>query len=168
MNSLVEIGDITQRIFTIRGVKVMLDRDLAELYEVETRILKRNVRRHLKRFPADFMFELTSQEFTSLRSQIGISKRGGTRYMPMAFTEQGVAMLSGILNSDRAIAVNILIMRAFVHLRQLIADHAEFKRELEALRNQTKERFEVVFTVLDKLVSDENESSGKIGFIKKE
>ena len=168
MNSLVEIGEITQRIFTIRGVKVMLDRDLAELYEVETRILKRNVRRHIKRFPADFMFELTSQEFTSLRSQFGISKRGGTRYMPMAFTEQGVAMLSGILNSDRAIEVNILIMRAFVQLRQMVANHAELKRELEALRNQTEERFEVVFTVLDKLVSDENGSPGKIGFIKKE
>ena len=168
MNSLVEIGEITQRIFTIRGVKVMLDRDLAELYEVETRILKRNVRRHIKRFPSDFMFELTSQEFTSLGSQFGISKRGGTRYMPMAFTEQGVAMLSGILNSDRAIQVNILIMRAFVQLRQMVANHEEFRRELEALRNQTEERFEVVFTVLDKLVSDEDGSAGKIGFIKKE
>jgi hypothetical protein len=103
MGQIIAIEDIAQRIYFIRGFKVMLDRDLAELYEVETRILKRNVRRHIKRFPSDFMFELSYQEFKSLTSQFGMSNRGGTRYMPMAFTEQGVAMLSGILNSKRAI-----------------------------------------------------------------
>jgi len=103
MGQIIAIEDIAQRIYFIRGFKVMLDRDLAELYEVETRILKRNVRRHIKRFPSDFMFELSYQEFKSLTSQFGMSNRGGTRYMPMAFTEQGVAMLSGIPNSKRAI-----------------------------------------------------------------
>ena len=94
MVDIVPIEQIVSKIYWLRGVKVMLDRDLATLYEVETRILKRNVRRHIKRFPDDFMFELSYQEFAGLRSQFGISNRGGTRYMPMAFTEQGVAMLS--------------------------------------------------------------------------
>jgi hypothetical protein len=168
MVDIVPIEQIVSKIYLLRGVKVMLDRDLAELYEVETRILKRNVRRHIKRFPDDFMFELSYQEFASLRSQIGTSNRGGTRYMPMAFTEQGVAMLSGILNSDRAIEVNIQIMRAFVRLRHIIADNAELKRALDELRNQTEERFQVVFTVLDQLVSHNDEAKRKIGFIEDE
>ena len=105
------------------------------------------------------------QEVMSLKSQIGISNRGDTWYVPMAFTEQGVAMLSGILNSDRAIEVNIQIMRAFVKLRQMVLDHAEIKRELEELRSQTDERFQVVFTVLDKLVNEGEEEKRKIGFI---
>jgi hypothetical protein len=103
MGQIVAIEDIAQRIYFIRGVKVMLDWDQAKLYEVETRILKRNVRRHIKRFPSDFMFELSYQEFMNLRCQIGTSNRGDTRYRPIAFTEQSVAMLSGILNSKRAI-----------------------------------------------------------------
>ena len=167
MGQIIAIEDIVQRIYFIRGFKVMLDRDLAELYEVETRILKRNVRRHIKRFPSDFMFELSYKEFKSLISQFGMSNRGGTRYMPMAFTEQGVAMLSGILNSDRAIEVNIQIMRAFVKLRQMVLDHAELKQELAEFRSQTDERFEVVFTVLDKLVNKGEEDKRKIGFIEK-
>jgi hypothetical protein len=168
MADIIPIDQIVKKIYWLRGVKVMLDRDLAVLYEVETRILKRNVRRHIKRFPDDFMFELSYQEFTGLRSQFGISNRGGTRYMPMAFTEQGVAMLSGILNSDRAIEVNIQIMRAFVQLRHLIADNAELKRALDELRNQTEEQFQVVFTVLDELVSHDDKEKRKIGFIKNE
>ena len=167
MNQLIEIRDITQRIYTIRGVRVLLDRDLAELYEVETKVLKQAVRRNAKRFPSDFMFELTYQEFKNLRSQIVTSSWGGARYKPMAFTEQGVAMLSGILNSDRAIDVNIQIMRAFVQLRHMVIDHAELKRELEELRSQTEERFQVVFTVLDRLVADDSASNKKIGFIDK-
>jgi hypothetical protein len=165
MGQIVAIEDIEQRIYFIRGVKVMLDRDLASLYEVEKKVLKRNVKRHIKRFPADFMFELSYQEFMNLRRQFGTSNRGGTRYMPMAFTEQRLAMLSGILNSDRAVEVNIQIMRVFVKLRQMVLDHAELKRELEELRNQTDERFQVVFTVLDKLVNEGEEEKRKIGFI---
>jgi hypothetical protein len=165
MGQIITIEDIAQRIYFIRGVKVMLDRDLASLYEVEKKVLKRNVKRHIKRFPADFMFELSYQEFMNLRRQFGTSNRGGTRYMPMAFTEQRLAMLSGILNSDRAVEVNIQIMRVFVKLRQMVLDHAELKRELEELRNQTDERFQVVFTVLDKLVNEGEEEKRKIGFI---
>jgi ORF6N domain len=165
VNQLIEIKDISQRIYTIRGVRVLLDRDLAELYEVETKALKQAVRRNAKRFPSDFMFELTYQEFKNLRSQIVTSSWGGTRYKPMAFTEQGVAMLSGILNSDRAIDVNISIMRAFVHLRHIAVEHAELKREVEALRKQTEERFEIVFTELDKLIVDDEGADKKIGFI---
>ncbi len=165
MNQIVAINDIAKRVYNIRGAKVILDRDLAELYDVETKVLKRNVRRHIDRFPQDFMFELTADEFQNLRSQIDTSSWGGTRYMPMAFTEQGVAMLSGILNSKNAVRVNIQIMRAFVQLRHLVIDHSELKRELDALRDQTEERFEVVFTVLDRLVSDDSSSDKKIGFI---
>ena len=168
MVDIVPIEQIVSKIYWLRGVKVLLDRDLATLYDVETRILKRNVRRHIKRFPDDFMFELSYQEFAGLRSQFGISNRGGTRYMPMAFTEQGVAMLSGILNSDRAIEVNIQIMRAFVQLRHLIADNAELKSALDELRNQTEEQFQVVFTVLDQLVSHDDKEKQKIGFIENE
>jgi hypothetical protein len=164
VNQLVAIDDVAQRIYTVRGVKVMLDRDLAELYEVQTKVLKQAVRRHIKRFPADFMFELSYQEFKDLRSQIVTSRWGGSRYKPMAFTEQGLAMLSGILNSDRAIKVNIQIMRAFVQLRHIAVEHADLKREVEALRSQTEERFQIVFEALDKLLA-EDESVKVIGFV---
>ncbi|BBO77478.1 DNA-binding protein [Desulfosarcina widdelii] len=168
MSQLVEVNDITQRIYTVRGVKVMLDRDLADLYGVETKRLKEQVRRNIDRFPKDFMFELSNLEFRNLRSQIATSSWGGPRYVPMAFTEQGVAMLSSVLHSKKAIQINVQIMRAFVQLRHLVLDHAELKREVAALRSQTEERFEVVFTVLDKLMSDDNESKNKIGFVKKD
>ena len=149
MVSLISVEDIAKRIYFIRGIKVMLDRDLAELYEVETRVLNQAVRRHTKRFPEDFMFQLTKTEFNNLKSQFVISSWGGVRKMPLAFTEQGVAMLSGILNSDKAIEVNIQIMRAFVKLRHMILDHDELKRELDELRKEMNERFQIVFTVLD-------------------
>ncbi len=164
MNELIELNAITSRIYTIRGVKVMLDRDLAELYEVKTKALKQAVKRQIKRFPSDFMFELTNQEFKDLRSQIVTSSWGGARYKPMAFTEQGLAMLSGILQSDRAIDVNIQIMRAFVKVRQMILYHAELKQEIDELRNQTEERFQIVFEVFDKLLADD-ESVRVIGFV---
>ena len=136
MVNLISVEDIAKRIYFIRGIKVMLDRDLAELYEVETRVLNQAVRRHTKRFPEDFMFQLTKTEFNNLKSQFVISSWGGVRKMPLAFTEQGVAMLSGILNSDKAIEVNIQIMRAFVKLRHMILDHDELKRELDELRKE--------------------------------
>ncbi|MDA8140228.1 MAG: ORF6N domain-containing protein [Desulfobacteraceae bacterium] len=165
MNQLIALNDITLWIYAIRGVKVMLDRDLAELYEVETKALKRSVRRHSNRFPQDFMFELTADELQNLRSQIDTSSWGGTRYLPMAFTEQGVAMLSGILNSERAAEVNIQIMRAFVQLRHFLIDHVELKRELDEFRKETNERFKIVFTVIDQLISADQEAEPKIGFI---
>ncbi len=165
MNQIISANGIVQRIYAVRGVKVMLDRDLAELYEVQTKVLKQAVRRNIRRFPSDFMFELTNEEFSDLRSQIVTSNRGGTRYPPMAFTEQGVAMLSGILNSDRAIEVNIQIMSAFVQLRHIAVEQTALKREIEALRQQTEERFEIVFTVLDQLIADDEAPAKQIGFI---
>ncbi len=167
MNELIELNDISSRIYTIRGIKVMLDRDLAELYGVETKRLKEQARRNIDRFPTDFMFQLSKEEFQNWRSQFATSKsdKKGLRYAPLAFTEQGVAMLSGVLHSKRAIQINVQIMRAFVQLRHFVIEHTELKREVEQLRNQTEERFEIVFEVLDKLVSDGKSSNRKIGFI---
>ena len=170
MKHLVSVDDIATRIYHIRGYKVLLDRDIAELYGVETKRLKEQVRRNIDRFPSDFMFELTKEELADWRPQIATSNsdKMGLRHAPMAFTEQGVAMLSSVLRSKRAIQVNVQIMRAFVRLRQIVLDHAELKSEVEDLRKQTDERFQVVFTVLDKLVNAEDESPRKIGFIENE
>src|ERR1700730_13723892 len=144
------LKSIQNRIYEIRGERVMLDRDLAALYETETKALNLAVKRNLKRFPRDFMFQLTKQEFDNLRFQIEASEnnnslrlqnvtskgRGGTRYLPYAFTEQGVAMLSGILNSDKAIKMNIAIMRAFVEVRRVLLKQPDLKEQL----NEIKER----------------------------
>ncbi|RTZ99596.1 MAG: ORF6N domain-containing protein [Deltaproteobacteria bacterium] len=166
MTDIVPIEQIASKIYFIRGAKVMLDRDLAALYEVETRILKRNVRRHIKRFPPDFMFELSKEEFNNWRSQFGISNgdRKGLRYAPMAFTEQGVAMLSSVLNSDRAIEVNIQIMRTFTKIRHMISANEEIKKEVDELRQQTQEGFKQVFEIFDRLVAIEEKPKRKIGF----
>lgn len=171
MNKRIAVEEIARRIYAIRGVKVMLDRDLAELYEVETRALKQAVRRNIDRFPPDFMFELSKDELAHWRSQFVTSNadKMGLRYAPMAFSEQGVAMLSSVLKSKRAVQVNIQIMRAFVKIRRMIVDHAELKRELEELKKLTEERFQIVFTVLEELVTEEeNEVKRKIGFIEKQ
>ena len=144
MTTIVPIERITSKIYFIRNRKVMLDKDLAELYGVETRVMNQAVKRHKKRFPNDFLFQLSKSEYEFLISQFVISKksgRGGVRKMPYAFTEQGVAMLSGILNSDRAIAVNIQIMRTFIRLRQAIVDNTDLRKELEELKQITDERF---------------------------
>ena len=134
-----ELQVIRNKIYEIRGQKVMLDFDLAGLYGSETKRLKEAVRRNLKRFPCDFMFELTKEEFESLRSQIASSnKRGGTRYMPFAFTEQGVAMLSSVLNSESAIEINISIMRAFVTVRQYLSSLNSTTKEIEELKQRMK------------------------------
>lgn len=134
-----ELQVIQNKIYEVRGQKVMLDFDLAELYGSETKRLKEAVRRNLKRFPSDFMFELTKEEFDSLRSQIASSnKRGGTRYMPFAFTEQGVAMLSSVLNSESAIEINISIMRAFVTVRQYLSSVSNTTKEIEELKLRMK------------------------------
>ena len=166
MNQLIELDDITSRIYTIRGVKVMLDRDLASLYGVETRVLKQAVRRNIDRFPDDFMFDLSKQELKEWRSQFVTSNadKMGLRYPPMAFSEQGVAMLSSVLKSKQAIQVTIQIMRAFVRIRKIVFDNAELRSELEALREQTEERFQIVFEVLDKLLAKEG-SARVIGFV---
>jgi len=154
---------VMNKIYVIKTQKVMLDSDLAELYGVETKALKQAVRRNLGRFPEDFMFELTEMEFESLRSQIVTSKigRGGTRYTPMVFTEQGVAMLSSVLNSEKAISVNIQIIRIFTRIRQMLSDNTELRLGIEELRKKTEnntKNIEVVFQYLDELLDKkENE-----------
>jgi len=171
MTTIVPIERITSKIYFIRNRKVMLDKDLAELYSVETRVLNQAVKRHKKRFPDDFMFQLSKSEYEFLISQFVISKksgRGGVRKMPYAFTEQGVAMLSGILNSDRAIAVNIQIMRTFIRLRQMVLDNADLRKELEDLKQISEERFRIVFETLDQLINIEKNPKKKIGFTVKE
>lgn len=127
---------IINKIYSVRGQKVMLDRDLAELYQVETKQLKRQVRRNIERFPEDFMFEITKEEFDNLRSQIGTSNWGGTRYVPMVFTEQGVSMLSSVLNSDVAIKVNIQIIRTFTKMREMLLTNKDFLMELENIKQK--------------------------------
>jgi hypothetical protein len=155
-------------ILVVRGQKVMLDSALAELYGVETKQLKRAVRRNIKRFPPDFMFELTLKEFDDLRCQFDTSNWGGVRYKPMAFTEQGVAMLSSVLNSKRAIEVNILIMRAFVRLREMISSHKELLRKLDEMEMKYDEQFRVVFEAMRQLMAPLERERKKIGFEVKE
>jgi hypothetical protein len=156
---------IESRILLLRGQKVMLDAHLAELYEVQTKALTRAVRRNLERFPGDFMFELTTEEFQNLRRQFGASSRwGGRRYPPYAFTEQGVAMLSSVLRSKRAVLVNIEIMRAFVRLRQMLATHADFQRRLDELERKYDARFKAVFDAIRELMSPPKRARKPIGF----
>ena len=154
---------ISNKIYLIRNQKVMLDRDLADLYQVETKQLKRQVRRNIGRFPDDFMFEITKQENESLRSQFGTLKRGEhSKYVPMVFTEQGIAMLSSVLNSDRAIAVNIKIIRIFIKIREVLTDNLSLKLEIEDIKkklNNHDKNIELVFSYLDELV--EKKESGK-------
>jgi hypothetical protein len=156
-------------IFLIRGQKVILDSDLADLYGVETKALKRAVRRNRARFPEDFMFQLNNQEFIRLRCQNGTSKtgRGGSRYLPYAFTEQGVAMLSGVLTSPRAIKVNIEIMRAFIRLRQLLGTHKELARKLAELEQHLRhhdEQIQAIFDAIRQLMAAPEKPPKKIGF----
>ncbi|WP_291321645.1 ORF6N domain-containing protein [Desulfonatronospira sp.] len=127
--------------------------DLSELYGVEHRVLMQAVKRNLKRFPSDFMFQITREEWANLKSQFVTSRWGGIRKMPFAFTEQGVAMLSSVLNSDQAIQVNIQIMRAFTKLRHLVLDNEELRNEIESLHKETKGKFRIIFETLDHLIS---------------
>ncbi len=167
MDEIVPVENIANRIYLIRGQRVMLDHDLAELYVVETKALKQAVRRNVERFPEDFMFELTRQEFNNLRSQIVTSSWGGVRYLPMAFTEQGIAMLSSVLRSDRAIQVNIQIMRTFTQMRRMLAENEELRGKIEALEKKYDEQFEMVFEAIKEILFEEKEPK-KIGFTAKD
>jgi hypothetical protein len=160
---------IESRIWLIRGQKVMLDADLAELYQVTTGNLNLAVRRNEDRFPADFMFQLSKQEFADLRLQIARSSWGGRRHAPYAFTEQGIAMLSGVLTSKRAIEVNIAIMRTFVRIRQLLATHEDLARRLDQLewrQNEQGQKIQAVFETIQHLIEAPAEEPAKrrIGF----
>ena len=157
---------IEKAILLIRGQKVMLDSDLAELYGVQTKALNQAVKRHSARFPDDFAFQLTRQEFTNLKSQSVTSSSdwGGRRTPPYAFTEQGVAMLSSVLRSPRAIEVNVAIMRAFVQLREILASHADLARKLDEMEKKYDAQFKVVFDALRKLMTPPETPKRKIGF----
>jgi hypothetical protein len=160
------VQGVESKIYSIRGQRVMLSHDLAELYGIETRVLMQAVRRNLDRFPADFQFSLTSQELTTLISQSVTSSWGGTRKAPMAFTEQGVAMLSGVLRSPEAIAVNIQIMRTFVKLRGILAEHADLKLQLASLERKYDGHFKIVFDAIKELMTPlEPPKKKRIGFI---
>jgi len=167
---MVPMERIERAIYLIRGQKVMLDRDLAALYEVETKRLKEQVRRNIDRFPEDFMFVLTTEEFANWRSQFATSNsdRMGLRHAPMAFTEQGVAMLSTVLNSKRAIDANIAIMRTFVKLRQMLDTHAKLAQKLPELESKYDGQFRVVFEVLNELMAAPEPTRKPIGFSVKE
>jgi hypothetical protein len=142
----------------------MLDRDLALLYGVETRYLTRQVRRHKERFPADFLLVLTQQEFAVLKCHFGTSSWGGTRKLPLAFTEHGILMLSSVLNSQRAIQVNIQIMRTFTKLRELMATHADLRRKIETMEKKYDHQFRIVFEAIKKLLEQPEKPKGRIGF----
>jgi hypothetical protein len=160
---------IQKRIYEIRGQKAMLDYDLAELYETETKYLKRAVKQNILRFPDDFMFQLSNDEWESLRCNFSTSKRGGTRYLPFAFTEQGVAMLSGVLKSTKAIEVNISIMRAFVFIRQYALTHKDLTEKLHELESKYNQKFSDVYEAINYLLDKDKKEIAqqkrrKIGF----
>jgi tetrahydromethanopterin S-methyltransferase subunit G len=161
---------VVNKIYELRGLKVMLDSDLAELYGVETKRLNEQVGRNPDRFPEDFMFQLTGEEWESLRSQIATSKngRGGRTYLPNVFTEHGVLMLSSVLNSKQAIQVNIQIVRIFSRIRQFIVDNGELKLEIEEIKktlNNHDKNIELVFTYLDRLIDKKIGPRKRIGYM---
>jgi hypothetical protein len=164
-----ELQIIQNKIYEIRGVRVMLDFDLAEMYETETKRLKEAVRRNLNRFPPDFMFELIPDEWQILRSQIASSSWGGARYLPFAFSEQGVAMLASILNSPKAIEINISIVRAFIALRQYALGYAELNQKLENFMIETNMQFNDIYQALTEMADQKEtaKSRSPIGYLKK-
>lgn len=167
MSNLLPSERVEQKILLIRGEKVILDSDLSELYGIETKAMNRAVRRNKNRFPEDFAFQLTEQERESLRCHFGTSKeRGGRRYLPYVFTEQGVAMLSGILQSPRAILVNIAIMRTFVKLRKLISSNKDLAQKLAQLEKKYDAQFRVVFDAIRQLMDPPIKPRKRIGFLK--
>ena len=168
MPSIIPIERVTEKIYLIRGVRVMMDRDLAGLYGVETKAFKQAVRRNISRFPDDFMFELTKDEFRNWRSQFVTSKSDkiGLRYKPMVFTEQGVSMLSSVLRSRRAIRVNIQIMRVFIKLRQMYISHEGLKQKIIAMERKYDKQFQIVFEAIKQLLGDGEKPKRKIGYVK--
>jgi len=156
---------IQRKIFIVRGKKVMFDKDLAKLYGVTTKALIQAVKRNAQRFPEDFMYQLTRQEFMALKSQFVTSKgRGGTRKLPFAFTEHGILMLSSVLNSERAIHVNIQIMRAFVKLRELMASHTELRNKIKSMEKKFDRQFQIVFDAIKRLLEPPKKPKRSIGF----
>jgi len=164
---LIPTERIVSRIFLIRGVKVLLDQDLAKLYDVETRALNQAITRNIERFPEDFMFQLAQYEFDSLKSQIVTSSWGGVRKRPFVFTEQGVAMLSSVLKSKRAIQVNVQIVRTFIQLREMMMTHKDLKEKIEVMEKRYDKQFKAVFDAIKQLVIQEEQPRREIGFREK-
>ena len=152
MANLVSTEVIAAKILLIRGKRVILDRDLAKIFEVDTRQLTRQVRRNIDRFPEDFMFQLTNSELKNLMCQFGTSSWGGTRKLPCAFTEQGVAMLSGVLHSKRAVQVNIQIMRTFIQLKRMLLTNPGLRRKIEEMEKKYDKQFAIVFQAIRQLL----------------
>ena len=163
-SSIIPVERIRQCILLIRKQKVMLDSDLAKLYGVQTKVLIQAVKRNIDRFPSDFMFQLSEPELSNLRSQIVTSNWGGRRYNPYAFPAQGVAMLSSVLRSKRAVEVNIAIMRTFVKLRAILADNAILRRKIESMERKYDEQFQQVFTLIKQMLTEETKPKAQIGF----
>jgi hypothetical protein len=159
---------IENKIYRIRGQKVMLSSDLAVLYEVEHKVLMQAVKRNKDRFPEDFMFQITKNEFENLKSHFVTSRWGGIRKMPYAFTEQGVAMLSSVLRSNRAVQVNVEIIRAFVRLREMLQSHKDLERKLHDLEKKYDKQFKVVFDAIRALMNEDQKPKREIGFRVKE
>ncbi len=155
---------IVSKIFLIRGRKVMLDRDLAELYGVSTKVLNQSVKRSIERFPSDFMFLLSQSELSDLRSQIVTSSWGGTRRLPYAFTEQGVAMLSGVIKSKQAVRVNIQIIRTFIRIRQMLNTNRKLKLKIEEMERGYDKKFRIVFDTLKRMIVEKEKPRKLIGF----
>ena len=162
MSDLIPAEVIVAKILIVRGKKVILDRDLAILYEVKTKRLNEQVARNKKRFPEDFMFRLTEEETDFLRSHFATSNRGGRRYLPYVFTQEGVAMLSSVLNSERAIMVNIQIMRAFAQLRRLLLTNSDLRRKIEAIEKKYDKQFAIVFQTIKQLLEPPSAKEKKI------
>jgi hypothetical protein len=164
-----QLSVIQNKIYEIRGQKIIFDFDLADMYGVTTKALKQAVKRNAGRFPPDFMFQLDTLEFESLRSHFVTSKRGGTRYMPFAFTEQGIAMLSSVLNSDKAIEVNIAIMRTFVSIREYALNYTDLQGKLQELEKDYNKNFKEIYEALNllistKLIEEQSSRRERIGF----
>jgi hypothetical protein len=166
--SLIPSERIERSILLIRGHKVILDADLAALYRVETKQLIRAVKRNLPRFPEDFMLQLNEEEFENLRFHFGTSRWGGQRYRPYVFTENGVAMLSSVLNSQRAIHVNIQIMRTFARLREMLMTHKDLKQKIEEMEKKYDYQFKIVFDAIRQLLEPPEKPKKRIGFLAEE
>lgn len=171
MSDIIPIEAISRKIYVLRGTKVMLDADLAQLYGVTTKRFNEQIRRNPKRFPTDFMFQLTSEEYEGLRSQIATSSKpaghGGRRHLPMVFTEHGAIMAATVLNSQQAVEASIFVVRAFVQLREILASHKEFAKRLEELETRLTghdENFRIVFNAIKQLIKAEERTKRKIGF----
>jgi hypothetical protein len=165
MKSLVAMEVVEKKILLIRGQKVILDVDLAELYDVETKVFNQAVKRNIDRFPKDFMFQLTADEARTIRSQFVTASRRNIRYLPYAFTEHGIIMAASILNSQRAIDASVYVVRAFIRLREMIASHKDLTKKLNELEKKYDGQFQIVFEAIRQLIEVEEKPKRKIGYI---